>query len=449
MSIHYIKKGLDIALDGLAEARVETFTAAKTIALQPQDFPYIAWRLAVNEGDDVQIGSPVLVAKEDESLILTSTVSGKVKAIVRGERRALLRVEIESDGQNSAVEHGALSDDQIHGIELEVLCAKLKALGVWPLIRQRPFEKVADFNKLPKAIFINAMDTAPLAAQQAVILQNHQEFLQKGIDILKRFCKDIHLVSAVKDQSFEKYQRVQHQKFDGPHPAGLIGTHIAKVSPLNRGDVVWYLTAEHAALIGEAISKGITPTQTIVAVAGSKALRQQYFTITRHSAVADFAEIQWEDTRIISGNVLTGNSIGKEGFVGFYDSLISCIPEGGQQHYISEDQHWTGPGFKSFSTFRLFASKIFGNKKWNLNTSLNGGERAIILTENYERFVPHDIEVGFLLKAIIAEDIDEMEKLGLLELAPEDVALCTFACPSKVEVAEIVRQGLNILEKEG
>lgn len=449
MAVYNINKGYDLPLEGNASKEVENTSANTIISVQPSDFPYHKYKVLVKEGDEVLAGTPVLASKQDESLVFTSTAAGKVSSIRRGERRKLLGIDIQVGGQE-AIDYGAWDLAKITKSSVDDLEAHLKQAGVWPLIRQRPFSKIADVKKLPKAIYINAMASAPLAPAQEFLCKGRNKELEVGIAALKVFQSEINFISSVENASdFSSLKNVKHSQFSGPHPAGLVSTHIAEIDPINKGDIVWYLTAEQVTLIGEYLLTGKVPTKTIVALTGADAPNKKYYKIFRGSRLNVLVNKD-DGLRVISGNVLAGVNAGKDGYLGFYDNQVTVVPEGGVRYYLLSDKHWTGPGFTNFSLHNLFASKIFGrNKKWNLNTNIRGGERAIIQNNIYDEYTPLDIYTSYLIKACLAKDIDRMEELGIYEVDSEDFALATFACPSKVDVSEIIRQGLSLIEKEG
>jgi Na+-transporting NADH:ubiquinone oxidoreductase subunit A len=451
LAVFTIKKGLDIPLDGVAEKKVADLPETKITALKPIDFPFHKFRLLVTEGDEVKIGTPLMVSKTDDSLLFTSTVSGKIRAIQRGDRRALTAIEIESNGADEALDFGAWSESKIASASTGDIATALKLAGVWPLIRQRPFSKIANPEVSPKAIFINAMATAPLAANQAVLCAGKKNEIQAGLLALSRFTTGkIYFITHQSETApeFTGLKSVETHSFAGPHPSGLVSTHAAQLAPINKGDTIWYLSAQHLSLIGEFLLNGKTPTKQIVAVAGTGVKNRQYFRVRRQSRV-DF--ILTEDTgshRIIAGDVLSGLKISAKDALGYYDSLISVIPEGGEQYYLGSDKHWQGPGFGVYSVYNLFMSKLFPKSKWDLNTNLNGGQRAIVLSDAFEQVMPLDIYITQLVKACVAKDVEKMEQLGILEIDAEDVALSTFVCPSKTDACQIISDGLALIEKE-
>lgn len=448
MAVFTIKKGFDLPLEGEASTDVENAAAAKVISVQPDDFPYHKFQVLVKVGDEVKAGTPVIASKLDSALVFCATASGKVSEIRRGERRKLLGIDIAVEGQE-AIDFGAWDITKISSSSKEDLCAHLKQAGMWPLLRQRPYSKIASMDELPKAIYVNAMATAPLAPRQEILCAGKDKEIAAAIAMLKKFQERIFFISDSQNASgHSSIEGVEHHTFEGPHPAGLVSTHIAKLSPINKGETVWYITASQLALIGEYLITGKVPTQTTVALTGPEAPAKKYYKVLRN---AQLSTIVADDAgkRVISGNVLNGTTAGKDGFLSFYDNQVTVIQESGDRYYVGDDQHWSGPGFKSFSVHNTFFSKLLGKKKWNLPSLRNGGIRPIVQSNVYDEFVPLDIFVTFLAKACIAEDIDRMEQLGIYEIDSEDVALCTFACPSKVDISAVIADGLALIEKEG
>jgi Na+-transporting NADH:ubiquinone oxidoreductase subunit A len=447
LSVFTITKGYDLPLEGEASSEIGEAKQAELISVQPKDFPFHKFRVLVQEGDEVKVGTPLLASKLDESLLFTSTAAGTVEAVRRGERRALLGIDIRVSGTEDAIDFGSVQN--VPAASKEDLVQKLKKGGMWNFLRQRPFSKIAEPDSKPKAVFVNAMSTAPLAPKQEILCQGREKELQAGIDALKVLSGvSVYFITAAENASSFSVQGTENHSFQGPHPAGLVSTHISRISPLNHGENIWYINAYQASLLGEFLLRGKVPTHCLVALTGAEAPERRYYKMLRNSRLASLVADSAEN-RVISGDVLTGSTAGATGFLSFYDNQVTVIPEGGKRHFIGSDKHWAGPGFSNFSLHNLFLSKLLGKKKWNLDTSVNGGERAIIQPDIYEKYSPLDIYITFLVKACIAKDIERMEQLGILEIDSEDVALCTFACPSKVEVSEIIRQGLELVEREG
>jgi Na+-transporting NADH:ubiquinone oxidoreductase subunit A len=448
LALYTTKKGLNLPLEGEATLEWAELSDAETVSVETADFPFQKFRVLVQEGDAVEAGAPVLASKINENIVFTAPVAGTISSVRRGERRALLGIDIKVSGED-AIDFGAWDENKIKSASADDVYAHLLQSGMWPLVRQRPFSKIADPAFAPKAIFVNGMNSGPHNPPQDFLCQGREKELQAGVEALRRFQEKLFLISSPENAKFfANINNTEQHQFSGPHPSGLVSTHIAELAPINKGDTVWYITAYQLTLIGEYLLNGKVPTRTIAAITGSNAQERKFAKVLRGSKMSSVVSVA-ENSRVISGDVLTGQAKGIDGYLGYYDQQITCIPEGGEQYYLLSDKHWAGAGANSFSVHNLFLSRLFGKKSWKLDTSVNGGERAIIQNGLYEQYVPLDIYVTFLVKACIAGDVERMEELGILEIDSEDVALCTVVCPSKVEVSEVIRKGLALIEKEG
>jgi Na+-transporting NADH:ubiquinone oxidoreductase subunit A len=449
LAVFKIKKGFNLPLAGEASTDIENACRPQLVSVMTADFSFEKFRLLVQEGDKVKTGTPVLASKNNDSLVLVSPAAGEVHQIRRGERRKLLGVDISIQEQDS-VSFETWDQAKIQGTSAKELSAFLMQTGIWPIIRQRPFSKIANPEVLPKAIFINAMATAPLAPAQDILCQGRTDLIQLAVDALRQFQPNVFFISDTKNATeFASLSGVNQHQFDGPHPAGLVSTHIGELSPLNKGETVWYVTAYQASLIGEVLQTGQFPASVLTALTGPLAHKAMLYKVPMGSQlgaiVGDAA-----GKRVVSGNALDGSNQGASGYLGFYDNQITVLQEGGERHYLFDDEHWSGLGLNSFSVHRLFAAALVKvGQKWNINTLKKGGERAIVQSNVYDRFVPLDIYPTFLVKACINKDIDRMEQLGIYEVDAEDFTLCTFACPSKVDAAQAIADGLAFIEKEG
>ena len=443
-----IKKGLNIKLKGSAEKVLSKAAIAGSYAVKPSDFHGLTPKLAVKEGDLVKAGSPLFYDKSRPELKFVSPVSGTVSVISRGERRKLLAVIVSPDAEQTFVKHdvsnlASMNRDEIISLMLEA--------GLWPFIKQRPYGIIANPTDHPKAIFISGFDTAPLAVDMDFVLTKESETFQKGIDILKRLSTGkVHLgISDDNEASgiLQKVKGVESTTFKGPHPAGNVGVQINHIDPINKGEVVWTIDPQMVALLGRFFTTGIYNAEKVIAVTGSEVKRPQYFRIIMGASMNTIADNVNTDNnpRYISGNVLTGTDVGADGYLGFYDNIISVIPEGDHHEFLGWAKVFRP---KVFSASRAYLSFLTPNKKYALDTNLNGGERAFVMSGEYENVVPMDIYPVYLLKAILAEDIDKMEQLGIYEVIEEDLALCEFICASKIEVQAILRKGIELMIKE-
>lgn len=440
-----IRKGLDLPLVGEAE-KVLTGYTAKTYAVKPVDFPGLVPRLLVKEGEGVKAGSPLFVDKFNERVVFTSPVSGRVIEIVRGEKRKLVEVRIE---ESDTEEYESFRKTNPKALSADEIKDELLKSGLWPLIRQRPYAVVANPADKPKAIHISAFDTAPLAPDYDFILHGKGEEFQAGVDALSKLASKVHLnVRAGEGVSkvLLNTKNVQINTFEGPHPAGNPGIQIHHIDPVNKGEVVWYLRATDVLLIGRLFIEGRYRPEKIVALTGGGVKKPQYLKMMAGASMEGIASqfIKEGDYRIISGNVLTGTNVGHNGFLGFYDWQVTVIREGKYHEFFG----WALPGADKLTASRTFLSRLFPGKKFDPDTNMHGGERAFVLTGQYEKVLPMDIYPVYLLKAILAQNIDKMEQLGIYEVAEEDFALCEFVCASKIEVQSIIRQGLDLMRKE-
>jgi Na+-transporting NADH:ubiquinone oxidoreductase subunit A len=442
-----LKKGFDIRIKGAAQALLATAAEPVTYGVKPVDFPGLTPKLDVKPGDKVQAGTALFHDKLQPEILFTSPVSGTVLAVERGDRRKMLEVTVEKSG-NEQISFGkadplSLSSDQIK--------EKLMMSGLWPSIRQRPYHIIAKPKDRPKAIFISGFDTSPLAPDYNFIINNSSaNAFHTGLNALSKLTDGkINLVlngAVTPSQVLTEAKGVEFSFFSGPHPAGNVGVHIHHISPLNKGEKVWIVNLQDVVAIGNLFLEGIYKPERIIALTGSEVLHPQYYKVLSGCSVKTMVNdnVQQGKLRYISGNVLTGTQISPEGFLGYYDSQVTVIPEGDYFEFFG----WAAPGVKKYSFYRTFLSKLLPGKDYRLDTNFHGGERAFVLTGQYEKVVPMDVYPMQLFKAILAGDIDAMENLGIYEVAEEDFALCEFICPSKIEIQSIVRKGLDLMNKE-
>ncbi len=447
--VYTIKKGRDIKIKGLAQQSLKSISLPKTVAIQPPDFKNIKPKLLVKVGDEVKVGRPILFDKNNEAIKILSPASGTISAVNRGEKRALLEVVIQTSSDQNSLEFKKFSQDDISKAGNKDILNALLDGGLFSAIRQRPFSKFAHQESEPKSIFVHAMNTEPLAADVDFVLEGQEKEFQAGLDALSKLTKgDVHLcVSAnAKSKALTDAKNVKIQKFSGPHPAGNVSTHISRVDPINKGDIIWYVEAQDVIRIAKLLLDGKYSAERIVAVTGDGAKEKYYAKTLVGAPLSDLLQgSDLSDKRCISGSVLSGRVVGKDGFVGYYDSQITIIREGGDRKLIG----WMWPGFNLYSFSQTFVSSFLPKKEYSLDADENGGHRAIVLNHLYDEYVALNVMTYFLIKAVYSGDLDEAEKLGILECDEEDFALATFACPSKFDVGAIVRRGLDQIEKEG
>lgn len=442
-----LKKGLDIRIKGAAEKVLVAEEKSTIYGVKPIDFPGLTPKLNVRVGDEVLAGTPLFHDKLRPEILFTSPVSGKVVSTIRGDRRKLLEVLVEKDGDRF-VDFGQADPS---GMTRENIIERLLQSGLWPAIRQRPYHVVANPKDLPKSIFISGFDTSPLAPDSSFIMDNtNASFFNSGIAVLTKLTEgSINLILNGKTDSSEilkSAQGVEISYFSGPHPAGNVGVQIHHLDPINKGDVVWFVNLQDVSAIGRLFEEGRYCHERIIGLTGSEVKNPRYYRIRSGSSIENLVKdnVNEGNLRYISGNVLTGSRVESDGYLGYYDSQVTVIPEGDYYEFFG----WMTPGFKKFSFYNIFASKIIPSKSYVLDTNLHGGERAFVMTGQYEKVVPMDVYPMQLLKAILADDIDAMENLGIYEIAEEDFALCEYICPSKIEIQSIVRRGLDLMVKE-
>lgn len=442
-----IRKGLNINLAGKAEKIFAKTSPSELYALKPTDFHGLVPKLEVKEGLEVKAGSVLFVDKNRPDIRFTSPVSGKVVAINRGERRVILEVVVKTDNQN--IYEQFRTGDPFKMSREEVVENLLKS-GLWPALRQRPYHIVANPQDIPKSIFISAFDTAPLAPDYDFTMMGAEQDFQVGINALSRLTLGkVHI--NISDEypastAFTKARNAQVNYFRGPHPAGNVGVQINRIDPINKGEIVWVVNVQEVVSIGRLFTNGRYDLSKVIALTGSEVINPRYYRIIGGISIHNLVHDSVRDGhhRYISGNVLTGTQISSQGFLGFYDSMISVIPEGDHYEFLG----WAMPGFNKYSISRTFWSWLLLRRDYVLDTNIHGGNRAFVMTGIYEKVFPMNIYPMQLLKAILAEDIDQMEKLGIYEVVEEDFALCEFVCPSKTEMQALVRKGLDTLMKE-
>lgn len=445
-----LRKGLDIRLLGAANKVKVDVPMPKVVSIKPTDFHGLIPKMLLKEGEAVTAGQPIFQDKYEEVIKYVSPVNGTLKAIVRGAKRRILEVQIDvSDSQNfdggTAIDIAGLSGEQVKETMLSA--------GLWPFVKQRPIDIVADPNQTPKAIFVSAFDSAPLAPDFDFVLHGKNKEFQAGLDALGKLTDGkVHLTlngKAPADATFTEAKGVQINKISGKHPAGNVGTQIHHIDPLNKGEFIWVVNAQDVAIIGRYFLSGKFIPKRTIALTGSEVKDPQYMDVILGTNVADILKDRFtsDNVRVVSGNVLTGEKIEADGFLGYYDNQITVIPEGDQLKFVLT-KGWLGPGFDKFSNSRLFPTFLSGSKQFRLDTNLNGEERAFVVTGELEKVFPFDILPMQLIKAAITDDIDNMEALGIYEVAPEDFALCEYVCTTKINIQDKIRTGLDLIQEE-
>ena len=443
----HLKKGFDIRIQGAAGKMLAGSADPSKFGVKPIDFPGLIPKLNVKPGDKVQAGTALFHDKIRPEILFTSPVSGTVLSIERGDRRKMLEVVVEKSG-NDYIDFGKADPATM---TRNMIKERLLLSGLWPAVRQRPYHVIAKPSDVPKSVFISGFDTGPLAPDYNFIMDNTPAGLfQTGIKAVSKLTDGkVNLVlngSVTPSEVLKGTSGVEITYFSGPHPAGNVGIHIHHLDPVNKGEVVWYINIQDITAIGKLFEEGIYKPERIIALTGSEVIHPQYFRMLSGASIAPVVNgnVNPGKVRYISGNVLTGSMISGEGFLGYYDSQITVIPEGDHYEFFG----WAAPGTDKLSFSRTFISSLFKKKVYTPDTNFHGGERAFVMTGEYEKVVPMDIYPMQLFKAILAGDIDLMENLGIYEVAEEDFALCEFICPSKIEIQAIVRTGLDLMKKE-
>ena len=443
-----IKKGIDIHLVGEAKKEVKDYMP-QLFAIKPHDFIGVVPKMHVAEGDDVKVGTVLFHDKNNESVFFTSPASGKVKAIVRGEKRVILQVIVESDGTFETIDFGKADPSKLSRNEI---VEKLVQSGTWTMLRQRPYSTIAKTQDEPKCIAVSMFDTAPLAPDNNFIVKDQMAAIKAGVEALAKLTKGmvyLNVNSSETQQALASLnisaKNVTITEFQGPHPAGNVSTQLNVLSPINKGETVWYTYAQNLIAIGNLFLNGVYDSSRVVAFTGSEVKEPMYYRTRIGADMSGLYEnISSENVRIISGNVLTGKKINGENFLGYYDSQVTVIPEGDHYQLFG----WLAPNFKKFTSTNTMGASLCKKSKKVLDTNLNGGIRPLIMTGNFEKVFPFDIYPMQLIKACIIKDIDQMEELGIYEIDAEDFALCEVIDPSKTAIQQIVRESLEMLRKE-
>jgi len=441
------RRGANLNIKGIAEKILDNTTSVTTFALNPDDFFGTIPKLICKEGAQVEAGAPIFFSKKNPDIKFVSPVSGTITAIERGPKRKIERICIAASKTQKFVSHSVQGWEKM---DREQLKALLMESGNWPFIHQRPYGVMANPDDTPKAIFVNTVKTNPLSEDLRFVLKDDQKEFQLGIDLLNKLVDQPIFLGTDKAQMgyFQTVEGVQHYTVEGPHPAGNLSLHIQNITPLNMGERVWSVNAEDVANLGRFISTGTFSPQRTIAISGNAVDNPVYFKTLIGSALAPFLEkvgINQQYVRIINGDVLTGAQADPSGYLGYYNNLVSVIPEGNNYRMFGwlpfKDNNILSLSNTSFS-------RLFNRKGFDVDTNLNGEERALVVTGEMEKTFPLDIYPMQLIKACLVEDIEKMEALGIYEVVPEDFGLVEYANTSKLEAQEIIRQGIELMINE-
>ena len=442
-----LKKGLNINLLGEADKVYASVKPTDRYVVKPTDFHGLTPKLTVRIGDQVKAGSSLFLDKSNEKVKFCSPVSGEVTDIIRGDKRRILEVVIKADTEITYKDFTIVSADSLS--REQIIDTMLKG-GVWPFVRQKPYDIIANPMDMPKAIFISTFKSAPLAIDNDFVLYGMDELFQKGLDYIVKLTKGkTHLNidgNTNPSKIFTEAKGVEINRVSGPHPAGNVGVQIHHIDPINKGEIIWYLEPQDIIAIARLFNEGRYDLSRIISVSGPQLIKPRYHRTIAGASIANLLadNLKEGDNRIISGDLLTGRKINIDGVLGFYHTSVSVIKEGNKQEFLG----WILPGINKFSASRTFLSWLSPSKRYNVNSNMNGEERAYVVTGSYEKVLPMDIYPMQLIKAIMIEDIEQMENLGIYEISPEDFALCEFVCTSKIEVQSIIRHGLDLVRKE-
>ena len=449
-----IKKGLDIPLSGAPKPDVTDLPESNTVAVY-QEYEGLKAKARVQEGDKVKRGTVLFIDKKQPDLQFCSPVAGTVKAIEYGPRRALYRVLIDVAESQESESFKKYSVDQLVGLSRDEALENLLQTGLLGLIRQRPFSRIANPEAKPKAIFVNGMNTAPFTPDLHIAVKGRENAFQAGLNVLNCLTEgDVHLCIApdAPDAStaVTNAKNVKIHTFTGPHPSGNTSVHIHHIDPMEPTDIVWTVKGPDVIRIGELFLEGQYPNQQLVTLAGPGVKEEAcgYYRVRLGEPLETLFKDRLKDgeQRIINGDALAGHAVKADEHVRFANSAITVIPEGREQFFMG----WLAPGINKFSVSRAYLSGWFGQRrKWDLTTNLNGSYRSMVLTGLYDKYMPLNIMVDYLVRAVLANDTDEAIRLGILETDPEDYSLCSFVCPSKMDIYGVVKQGLEEIEREG
>jgi Na+-transporting NADH:ubiquinone oxidoreductase subunit A len=446
-----IRRGYDIPLVGEAEKRLEQAPFSDLFAVKPADFPAIMPKLVVEPGDEVLAGQALFYDKERPNIRFPSPVSGEVTEIVRGEKRRILEIRLLPDRETRYVGFPTVA---VERLDRASVIQRLLDSNCWQYLRQRPFSIIADPVDVPKGIFVSGFDSAPLAPDWRFALSEEREALQTGLRALRVLAND-KLYLGICDKGFglseadvgDAVPAENIYRFRGPHPAGNVGIQIHHIDPIQPGEKVWTVNVQDVVIIGRLFREGRFRPERVIALTGSCVSAPRYLRVWTGQRMGDIlqGQLNSEHCRIIQGNVLTGKTSSAEDFLSFYTNHITVIPEGDKPEFLG----WLLPGFHKFSLSRTYFSWLWPKRRYQIDTNTHGEERAFVMSGEYERVLPMNILPTYLLKAIMARDVERMEQLGIYEIAEEDLALCEFVCTSKIPVQRIVAEGLEYMRKEG
>ncbi len=445
-----VKKGLDLPIAGAPEQRIEDARPVRHVAVLGTDYVGMKPTMEVKEGDTVKLGQLLFTDKKIDGVRFTAPAAGEVVAINRGEKRRLLSVVIRVAETEEAVEFTAHGRDGLERLERQAVVDQLVESGLWTALRTRPYSRTPAIDGVPSDIFVTAIDTHPLAADPAKVIHEQAQAFEDGLKVLARLTEGKVYLCTAPDNSIPggNIDGVQAQTFAGPHPAGLVGTHIHHLSPVGLHKRVWHIGYQDVIAFGKLFAEGQLDTSRVIAVGGPRAQQPRLLRTRLGASTEELLSgevVEPDDTRVISGSVFSGFTCeGSLRYLGRFHNQVSLIEEGNKRTFMG----WMSPGKHRHSVLGIYLSKITGLKDYAPTTSTNGSERAMVPVGTYEEVMPLDILPTQLLRTLIVGDIETAMQLGCLELDEEDLALCTYVCPGKYEYGPILRDNLTTIEKE-
>ena len=445
-----IRKGHNIRISGSPENEYFSRPKSKTVSIQPNNFRYVKPKLLVKVGDKVDIGSPIFFDKVQPDIKWASPGGGEIKEIILGDRRSVKNIIIQLNEEEKSVQHTPVKYQEISSLGKDKVTDQIMKANLWPIIRQRPFNKIADPNDTPMAIFISGFNSAPLTVNLDFALRYKQSVFQAGLNVLNQLSNgNVHLTFEVDTncETLTAARNVNLHTVNGPHPSGNVGIQIHHINPWKPNEVIWVINAQHVLTIGDLFLKGIYDPSIVATVAGPGVKNPAHIQTRTGASIETFLldNLNSDDNRIISGDVLTGQETNLNGFLGYYDTTISVVPNSNEREFLG----LLKPGNEQsrYSVTNAFISQNKSN--FNFTTQQSGSLRPMVPINAWENMLPMDIYPNALYRSILAEDFEEMEGLGLLECDEEDFALCSFVCPSKIDVGSVIRHGLNLMKDDG
>lgn len=447
-----ITRGLDLPIVGAPEQTIETARRVRSVAVLGHDFVGMKPTMAVKEGDRVKLGQLLFEDKKTPGVIFTAPGAGVVREINRGDRRVFLSLVIDLDDEEEQVEFTSYPPEALASLERDKVVSTLVDSGQWTALRTRPYSKVPAIDAVPHSLFINAMDSNPLAADPEIVARENADAFLNGVNALSRLtegkvflCRAISSFDGLEKQNLAP--NVQVESFSGPHPAGLTGTHVHFLDPVGLAKQVWSINYQDVIAIGKLFTTGKINVERVISLAGPQVDKPRLLKTRLGANLEELTagELKSDENRVISGSVLSGRAArGVESYLGRYHVQVSVLKEGRERVLLG----YLSPGTERHSVLGIYLSSLFKGRKFSFTTTTNGSTRAMVPVGSYERVMPMDILPTQLLRALIVGDIETAQNLGALELEEEDLALCTYVCPGKYEYGPILRDNLSRIEKE-